>query len=78
MKKLLFFCITLLILGCNPKTPYIPQNWWNEDTIYIGEYDRSIIERLDTATTIDEIFPPEWYENVEDPGCYDPEYDSIQ
>jgi hypothetical protein len=76
MKKLLFLFITLFALGCNPKGPYKPQQWWEEeDTIYISEYDRSIIERLDTATTIDEIFPPEWYE---DPGCYDPEYDSIQ
>ena len=61
MKKLLF--VTLFALGCNPKVPYKPQNWWEEDTIYISEYDQSIIDMLDTATTIDEIFPPEWYED---------------
>lgn len=67
MKKLLF--ITLIALGCNPKGPYKPQKWWDEDTIYIS--DSSVIERLDTATTIDEIFPSELYEDSE-------YYDSIQ
>jgi hypothetical protein len=75
MKKLL--CLLVFIaLGCNPKGPYKPQQWWEEeDTNVVSEYDRSIIERLDTATSMDEFFPPEWYENTEDPGCYDPMYD---
>ena len=59
----------MLTLGCEPKGPYKPQNWWDdEDTTILSEYDQSIIDMLDTATTMDEIFPPEWYE---DPGCYD-------
>lgn len=74
MKKLLCLICVLLTLGCEPKGPYKPQNWWNdEDTTILSEYDQSIIDMLDTATTIDEIFPSEWYG---DPGCYDPEYDN--
>lgn len=55
----------MLTLGCEPKGPYKPQNWWDEDTTILSEYDQSIIDMLDTATTMYEIFPPEWYEDPE-------------
>lgn len=58
MKKLLLLFIMLLTLGCEPKGPYKPQDWWNdEDTTILSEYDQSIIDMLDTATTMDTIFP---------------------
>jgi len=66
MRKLLLLLSVLFALGCNPNKPYASQEWYNEDSL--SEYDRSIIERIDTATTIDELFPPEWYG---DPGCPD-------
>lgn len=56
MKKLLLLFITLLTLGCEPKGPYVPQQWWEEEDS-LSEYDESIINELDTATSIDTIFP---------------------
>ena len=55
MKKFLCIICLLLAISCEPKGPYIPQNWYN-DTIWV---DTAIINQIDNAKTMDEIFPPE-------------------
>ena len=66
MKKILLLFCLFFALGCNPSGPYVPQTWY-EDTIYV---DTAVINQIDNAESMDEMFPPEWYEDVEDPGCY--------
>lgn len=40
--------------SCHPKGPYIPQNWWDEDTIWI---DTSAIDKIYNAEKMEDIFP---------------------
>lgn len=50
MKKLLF---CLLLVSCGQST-YKPQIWWEEEDTIV---DRSIIDKIDNAETIEDIFP---------------------
>ena len=52
MKKLLFLLV--LMCSCHPKSTYVPQDWWNEDTIWV---DTLIINRIYNAERMEDIFP---------------------
>ena len=61
MKKLLFLLI--FVCSCHPKSTYVPQDWWNEDTIWV---DTLIINRIYNAERMEDIFPSdtldeEWF-----------------
>lgn len=52
MKK--FLCLLLFMCGCNPKVTYVPQQWWDEDTIWI---DTFVINKIYNAEKMEDIFP---------------------
>ena len=52
MKKLLFLLV--LICSCHPKSTYVPQDWWNEDTIWVDTFS---INRIYNAERMEDIFP---------------------
>lgn len=61
MKKLLFLLV--LMCSCHPKSTYVPQDWWSEDTIWV---DTLIINRIYNAERMEDIFPSdtldeEWF-----------------
>ena len=73
MRKLCL-CLCLVALGCTNKKP---RTWdlVEQDTIYLNDEERNIINIIDNATTIEEIFPADSF--PDDIGCYRPSDDSI-
>ena len=57
MKKLL--CLLVLVCSCHPKSTYVPQDWWSEDTIWV---DTLVINKIYNAERMEDIFPldEEW------------------
>ncbi len=73
MRKLCL-CLCLVALGCTNEKP---RTWelTEQDTIYLNDEERNIINIIDNATTIEEIFPADSF--PDDIGCYRPSDDSI-
>jgi len=40
--------------SCNPKSTYVPQDWWEEDTVWI---DTFVINKIYNAERMEDIFP---------------------